>query len=493
MVKRCTAAIANSMRLPRRACHGASPARVRRSTKTIWPRLFEWRQRELVTAARSRLARPRKALGRPPAFSTTSRFWRDSAAAVGEPIMTLRMMMLAGPAKVNELFARLSETSDGAVKTREKLFAELKAELELHTSLEEEHLFPILRRNAETKALVADAIKDNKELRAKLAELDALPKNNDAFPERLKELQKAFRQHARDEKTELLPAVQRALSEEQVQQVAEKMEASLVEAEQARQDEAEERRAKARQEREEAEFLARQAELRAEQAEAGKQERRAVEARVREATHQVADTALRPVEAATEVARQASRLVAGAAEANGKTDQRAPAPAAAPTLADMFLWPWVGVMQGLQHTNGSVAARGPSGMEEVIPLGEEVLKVSKRTENRGTARIHRYVVETPVEEQVTLQSERVVVERRRPVSDKVTGEILTELTVEVIETAEVPVVEKRARLREEIVVRTERTQQVEKVQETVRRDEVEIQQPSRKRGGQKLRTATAEG
>ena len=406
--------------------------------------------------------------------------------------MTLRMMMLAGPTKANELFARLSETSDGAVKTREKLFAELKAELELHTSLEEEHLFPILRRNAETKALVADAIKDNKELRAKLAELDGLPKNDDAFPERLKELQKAFRQHARDEKTELLPAVQRALSEEQVQQVTEKMEAGLAEAEQARQEEAEERRAKARQEREEAEFLARQAELRAEQVEAAGRERRAVEARVHEATRQVTDTALRPVEAATEVTRQASRFVAGATEASGNTDQRSPAPASAPTLAEMFLWPWMGVMQGLQHTNGSVAARGPSGMEEVIPLGEEVLEVSKRTENRGTARIRRYVVETPVEERVTLQSERVVVERRRPVSDKVTGEILTEVTVEVVETAEVPVIEKRARLREEVVVRTERTQQVETVRDTVRRDEVEIQQPGRKRSGQQLRSATTE-
>ena len=407
--------------------------------------------------------------------------------------MTLRMMMLAGPIKANDLFARFSETSDGAVKTREKLFAELKAELELHTSLEEEHLFPILRRNAETKALVADAIKDNKELRAKLAELDALPKNDETFPERLKELQKAFRQHARDEKTELLPAVQRALSEEQVQQVTEKMEAGLAEAEQARQDEAEERRAKARREREEAEFLARQAELRAEQAEAAGRERRAVEARVHEATRQVADTALKPAEAATEVARQASALAAGATEASGNADQRSPAPASAPTLANMFLWPWMGVMQGLQPSNGSVPARGPSGMEEVIPLGEEVLEVSKRTENRGTARIHRYVVETPVEERVTLQSERVVIERRRPASDKVTGEILTEVTVEVVETAEVPVIEKRARLREEVVVRTERSQHVETVRETVRRDEVEIQQPGRKRGGQQPRSVAAEG
>ena len=70
--------------------------------------------------------------------------------------MTLRSLMQAGPAKANELFAKLSETSDGAVKTRERLFAELKAELEFHTSLEEQHLFPVLRRNPETKDLVAD-------------------------------------------------------------------------------------------------------------------------------------------------------------------------------------------------------------------------------------------------------------------------------------------------------------------------------------------------
>ena len=178
--------------------------------------------------------------------------------------MSFRVLMQAAPAKANELFARLSETSDGAVKTREKLFAELKTELELHTSLEEQHLFPILRRNAETKELVTDAIKDNKELRAKLAELEQLPKSDDAFPERLKELQKSFRQHARDEKRELLPAVQRALSEEQVQHVTEKMEASVAEAERAKHDQVEERRLKARQEREEAE---RQAEAEREQKE----------------------------------------------------------------------------------------------------------------------------------------------------------------------------------------------------------------------------------
>ena len=211
----------------------------------------------------------------------------------------------------------------------------------------------------------------------------------------------------------------------------------------------------------------------------------------RQAAQQAAAAARKPMEATAEVARQATRLVAGTAKASSNTDQRSQAQASAPTFAEMFLWPWMGAMQSLQQAGGSGVARGVSSLEEVIPLGEEVLEVGKRTENRGTARIHRYVVETPVEERVTLQSERVVVERRRPVSDKVTGEILTEVTVEVVETAEVPVIEKRTRLREEIVVRTERTQHVETVRETVRRDEVEIQQPG-KRQPQQLRFVAAE-
>jgi iron-sulfur cluster repair protein YtfE (RIC family) len=164
--------------------------------------------------------------------------------------------MQEGFTKVNDLFARLSDTSEGALKTREKLFAELKAELELHAKLEEEFLFPLLRKNSETKGLVAEAITDNKNLRARLTDLDGLPKNGEAFIPLLSELQKAYRQHSRDEKKELLPAVRNALSAEQVQEVAEKMEAGIAEVEQAKQDEAEERRAKARREREQAELEA---------------------------------------------------------------------------------------------------------------------------------------------------------------------------------------------------------------------------------------------
>jgi Hemerythrin HHE cation binding domain len=233
--------------------------------------------------------------------------------------MSLRTVMQAGPAKANELFARLLDTSDGAVKTREKLFTELKTELELHTSLEEQHLFPILRRNAETKELVTEAIKDNKDLRAKLAELEALPKNDEAFPERLKELQKTFRQHARDEKRELLPAVQRALSEEQIQGVAEKIEAGVADAEQGREDELEARRLKARQERERAERQSeRQAEAEREQQAAAEKTRQEEAEQKRAKARQEREEATQQAEqkaAARQVQEEAERRVQDAAEA----------------------------------------------------------------------------------------------------------------------------------------------------------------------------------
>lgn len=48
--------------------------------------------------------------------------------------------------------------------------------------------------------------------------------------------------------------------------------------------------------------------------------------------------------------------------------------------------------------------------------------------------------------------------------------------MEIVETDEVPVIAKSVQLREEVVIRTERTEHVETVRDTVRQDEVEIEQ-----------------
>jgi uncharacterized protein (TIGR02271 family) len=117
-----------------------------------------------------------------------------------------------------------------------------------------------------------------------------------------------------------------------------------------------------------------------------------------------------------------------------------------------------------------------NGDEQVIPLSEEQLTIGKRLVNRGTTHIRRFVVETPVEENVTLHTERVSIDRR-PASagTRVDDADFTDRTIEVTETDEEAVVGKTARVKEEVVVHKEATDRVETVRDTVRRQDVEIE------------------
>jgi uncharacterized protein (TIGR02271 family) len=115
--------------------------------------------------------------------------------------------------------------------------------------------------------------------------------------------------------------------------------------------------------------------------------------------------------------------------------------------------------------------------DAVVPVVEEELVVGKRQVQRGGVRVYSHVVETPVEEKVTLEQERAIVERH-PVNRPVTEADLEKLriqSVEITESEEVPVVEKSARVVEEVLVSKETTERTEHVTDTVRRTEVEVE------------------
>lgn len=126
------------------------------------------------------------------------------------------------PDKANELFDKLLATSENAVKTRERLFSDLKEELELLASLQEQHLFPVLRKH-EMRDLVQEAINDNEETSALLAELERMPKNSTEFLSQVAVLRRVFQQHIRDDKKELLPAVLKVLSDEEAEAVVDRV------------------------------------------------------------------------------------------------------------------------------------------------------------------------------------------------------------------------------------------------------------------------------
>jgi len=112
-----------------------------------------------------------------------------------------------------------------------------------------------------------------------------------------------------------------------------------------------------------------------------------------------------------------------------------------------------------------------------IPVVQEEVHVGKRLVERGGVRVFSRVVETPVNETVALREEHVSVERRpvdRPI-DPADAAAFKDKTIELRESAEEAVVQKSARVVEEVVVGKEVSQREQKISDTVRRTEVDVQ------------------
>lgn len=112
-----------------------------------------------------------------------------------------------------------------------------------------------------------------------------------------------------------------------------------------------------------------------------------------------------------------------------------------------------------------------------IPVIEENLRVGKRELNTGRVRVVSRISERPVEETVNLHEEHAHIERRPVDRPATTGELnsFKEGSIEIQETAEEVVVEKSARVVEEVTVGKQSSDHQETVRDTVRRTDVDVQ------------------
>lgn len=118
----------------------------------------------------------------------------------------------------------------------------------------------------------------------------------------------------------------------------------------------------------------------------------------------------------------------------------------------------------------------PTGEKAHLDVVEEDLHVGKREVEDGRIRVATRVTERPVQEDVTLREERVVVERH-PVDRPASSADLNntqDATIELTESHEEAVVNKSARVVEEVVVGTEATEHTETIHDTIRRKDVEV-------------------
>lgn len=117
--------------------------------------------------------------------------------------------------------------------------------------------------------------------------------------------------------------------------------------------------------------------------------------------------------------------------------------------------------------------------QETIPVVEEDLVVGKREVERGRVRVYTRVMERPVEESVRLREERARVSRTpvdRPASDADLDAAFKEGSMEIRERAEVPVVQKQARVVEEVKIGKDVRERTETVRDKLQKTDVQVEQ-----------------
>ncbi|RTZ41101.1 DUF2382 domain-containing protein [Candidimonas sp. SYP-B2681] len=132
------------------------------------------------------------------------------------------------------------------------------------------------------------------------------------------------------------------------------------------------------------------------------------------------------------------------------------------------------VTSGFTSDEQSTPLTQPEGEDKAFPVVQEELEVGKRRVQTGAYRVYSRPTETPVSESVNLREERASVERR-PVDRPATEADLKEGFVEVRETQETPVVQKTARVVEEVVVGKQTSERTETVSDTVRGTQVDVE------------------
>jgi uncharacterized protein (TIGR02271 family) len=128
------------------------------------------------------------------------------------------------------------------------------------------------------------------------------------------------------------------------------------------------------------------------------------------------------------------------------------------------------------HTHQSRQFEIGATEEQVIPIPKEELRVGKRqVQSAKGYRVSTTVVEVPVEEQVNLRAETVVIERRPTTGTTLRGGAsFQDHTIEVHEMYEEPVIGKVITQAEEMVIYKTLSERTATVRETVRQTQVNV-------------------
>src|SRR5512139_1041219 len=126
--------------------------------------------------------------------------------------------------KVKELFEE-AENAEG--KEQQKLFDQIKQELETHTRIEETIFYPAVQQYEELKDMVLESLEEHKQVKTLLKEMDGLAADSDKFEPKLKVLMENVEHHAEEEEEgKMFPQLRHLMDEQELEDLGVELDAA---------------------------------------------------------------------------------------------------------------------------------------------------------------------------------------------------------------------------------------------------------------------------
>lgn len=117
--------------------------------------------------------------------------------------------------EVRQLFKKIEKSSDSAVKQREKTFDQIVKELDMHTTVEEQIVYPRLREIKQFKDLIGEAYEEHHVAKQLIKEIQDLSADKEQWKSKVSVLKEIIGHHVEEEEKELFPKAQKALGKEE--------------------------------------------------------------------------------------------------------------------------------------------------------------------------------------------------------------------------------------------------------------------------------------
>jgi len=127
--------------------------------------------------------------------------------------------------KVKELFEQAEGTEDQ--KERKQLFNEIKKELDTHARIEEKVFYPAMKKHDELKDMVAESLKEHKQVKTMLRQMTKMGAGSAKFQEKLTSLMECVEHHAEEEEEgKMFPKVERIVDRSTLEELGEQLQSA---------------------------------------------------------------------------------------------------------------------------------------------------------------------------------------------------------------------------------------------------------------------------